>query len=86
MCLGKGTNNHIPTKSRSYHAEGSVEDRNLRQADEILRLKQRLAEIFAKHTGKDVETLQKDSDRDYYMGAEEACEYGLIDEIVEVSK
>ncbi|GAB4161788.1 MAG: ATP-dependent Clp endopeptidase proteolytic subunit ClpP [Planctomycetota bacterium] len=56
------------------------------QADEILRLRKTLSEILAKHTGKDAETVAKDSDRDFFMGSVEAKEYGLIDEIVETSK
>ncbi len=56
------------------------------QADEILRLKKTLNKLMAKHCGKDVEQVAKDSDRDYYMGSEEAKEYGLIDEIVETDK
>ena len=39
-------------------------------------------EILAKHSGKTIEQLEKDSDRDYYMSAEEAKEYGLVDEVI----
>jgi ATP-dependent Clp protease protease subunit len=56
------------------------------QAEEILRLKTALSEILAKHCGKDLEQVMKDSDRDFFMGAEEARDYGLIDEIVESAK
>jgi ATP-dependent Clp protease protease subunit len=56
------------------------------QADEILRLKQTLNEILARHTGKSPEQVAKDSDRDFFMGAREARAYGLIDEIVETTK
>ena len=52
------------------------------QAKEILRLKSRLNEIIAKHTGQPIERVEKDTDRDYFMGASEAKEYGLIDEVV----
>jgi ATP-dependent Clp protease protease subunit len=52
------------------------------QAKEILRLKDRLNEILAKHCGKDVETIAKDSDRDRFMSALEAKEYGLVDDVV----
>jgi len=51
------------------------------QAREIIRVGQIIDELLAKHTGKSLETIQKDSERDFYMGAEEAKEYGLIDEI-----
>lgn len=52
------------------------------QAQEILRLKQALNEILAKHTGKPVKQLQKDTDRDYFMSGHEAMEYGLIDHVI----
>ena len=52
------------------------------QAKEILRLKARLNEILAKHTRQPIERIEKDTDRDYFMGAGEAKEYGLIDEVV----
>jgi len=50
-------------------------------AKEILRLKQKLNEILAYHTGQPLERIEKDTDRDYFMGPQEAKEYGLIDEI-----
>jgi ATP-dependent Clp protease protease subunit len=56
------------------------------QADEILRLKETLNKILARHCDKDPEQVAKDSDRDYYMSAAEAQEYGLIDEIVDNSQ
>ena len=56
------------------------------QADEILRLKSTLNGILSKHSGKPVEEVARDSDRDFFMGAAEAKEYGLIDEIVESAK
>jgi ATP-dependent Clp protease, protease subunit len=52
------------------------------QAKEILILKRRLHEIMALHTGKSVEKIAADSERDFYMSAQEAKEYGLIDEVV----
>jgi len=51
-------------------------------AKEILRLKAKLNEIIMKHTGQPLERIEKDTDRDYFMGAGEAKEYGLIDEVV----
>ena len=56
------------------------------QADEILRLKKTLSQILGKHCGRDPERVEKESDRDFFMGAKEAKDYGLIDEIVETSK
>jgi len=51
-------------------------------AKEILRLKAKLNEIMQKHTQQSLERIEKDTDRDYFMGAGEAKEYGLIDEVV----
>jgi ATP-dependent Clp protease protease subunit len=52
------------------------------QAREILRLRERLTEILAQHTGKPIETIAKDTDRDFFMSAEEGKAYGLIDDVV----
>jgi ATP-dependent Clp protease, protease subunit len=52
-------------------------------AREILRMRKRLNEILAKHTGKNIKKIQQDTDRDYIMTAEEALEYGLVDEIMD---
>jgi len=51
-------------------------------AREVLSLRQRMAEILAEHCNRDVERVHKDIDRDYYMTAAEAKEYGLVDEII----
>ena len=56
------------------------------QADEILKVKRTLLEIMAKHPGKDIAQLEKDTERDRFMDAKEALEYGLIDEILEDAK
>ena len=52
------------------------------QAKEILKMRDRINEILAKHTGQKLEKVQKDTDRDYFMSAEEAKDYGLIDEVI----
>lgn len=52
------------------------------QAREILRLRDRINEILAYHTGKPLETIARDTDRDFFMSAEEAKAYGLVDDIV----
>jgi ATP-dependent Clp protease protease subunit len=52
------------------------------EAREILILKKILQEILAKHTGKPIETIEKDTERNFYMSAEEAKDYGLIDDII----
>jgi ATP-dependent Clp protease protease subunit len=54
------------------------------QAREILRLKEKLNEILAEHTGKSVETIEKDTDRDFYLTAQSAVEYGLVDQVMEL--
>ena len=53
-------------------------------ANEILRLKQTLEEVLARHTGQPVEKIAKDTDRDYVMTAPEAKEYGIVDEVIEL--
>jgi ATP-dependent Clp protease protease subunit len=53
------------------------------QAREVISLKRLMEEIMAKHTGQTVEKLSKDMDRDFYMTAPEAKEYGLIDTVIE---
>lgn len=55
-------------------------------ANEILRLRERINLIFAKHTGQNVEKITKDTDRDYFMTAEEAKDYGLVDEVIKMIK
>lgn len=52
------------------------------QAKEILRMRDRLNEILALHTGKPVEAIAKDTDRDFFMSAAEARDYGLVDEVI----
>jgi len=52
------------------------------QTEELLRLRDRLIAIYATHTGKTPKRIAKDTDRDYYMSATEALEYGLIDRII----
>lgn len=53
------------------------------QAREIIRLKEKLAEILVDNTGQDIERIHKDTDRDYFMSAKEAHEYGLIDHVID---
>lgn len=63
-------------------AQGAASDISI-QAQEILRLRGKLEEILAKHTKQPLEKIKKDSDRDYFMSAEEAKAYGIVDEVVE---
>lgn len=53
------------------------------QAKEMLRIKKMLNQILANHTGKTIEQIEKDSDRDHFMSSQEAMEYNLIDKVVE---
>jgi len=65
-------------------AQGQASDIMI-QANEILRLKERLNNIFVKHTGQDYETIERDTDRDVYKSAEDAVEYGLIDAVLHLN-
>jgi ATP-dependent Clp protease protease subunit len=56
------------------------------QADEILKVKKTLLGLFARHTGKSVEQIEADTERDRYMDADEALKYGLIDEILQETR
>ena len=62
-------------------AEGQASDIEI-QAQEILWLRKRLYQIIAHHTGKDMDEIEKDADRNYWMSAEEAAEYGLVDNVL----
>lgn len=66
-------------------AQGQATDIEI-QAREILRIKRLLNELMSKHTGKNVKTIEKDTDRDNIMTAEEAKEYGLVDQVIEQLK
>ncbi|MDA8411100.1 MAG: ATP-dependent Clp endopeptidase proteolytic subunit ClpP [Treponema sp.] len=66
-------------------AQGQASDISL-QAREILRLKKLTVEHFARHAGKSAETIAADMERDFYMSAEEALTYGLVDKILERRK
>ena len=63
-------------------AEGQARDIEI-QAKEILRLRSRLNDILAKHTGQKIKMIERDTDRDYWMTANQAVEYGLIDGVIE---
>ncbi len=66
-------------------ARGQASDVGI-QARQILRIKDRLNEIFVKHTGQSKENIERDTDRDFYMTAGEAKKYGLIDKVIESKK
>jgi ATP-dependent Clp protease protease subunit len=86
----KGKRQALPNARIMIHqpmggAQGQATDIEI-QAKEILRMKGRLNEIIAKHTGQPLERVEKDSDRDYFMGAQEARAYGIVDEVVSVNR
>lgn len=56
------------------------------QAREILRMREKLNKILVEHTGQSIEKIKKDTDRDFYMSAEQAKEYGIVDEIISSKK
>jgi ATP-dependent Clp protease, protease subunit len=62
-------------------AQGTAADIVI-QAEEIIRLKKTLNDLYSKHTGQPVDRIVKDSDRDFFMSAEQAKAYGLVDEIL----
>ena len=64
-----------------YGLSGTVSDIDI-ETKELIYTKQKLSEIVARHTGKTVKQVLKDTDRNYYMSAYEAKEYGLVDEVV----
>ncbi|HLF19153.1 MAG TPA: ATP-dependent Clp endopeptidase proteolytic subunit ClpP [Bacteroidota bacterium] len=61
--------------------QGTASDISI-QAEEILKMKKRINEILANHTGKGIEQIERDTDRDYYLSSQEAKDYGLIDNIL----
>lgn len=82
----KGKRTTLPNSRIMIHqpwggAQGTASDIHI-QAEEILKMKKRLNEILAFHTGKTFEQIGKDTDRDNYMSPEEAKEYGLVDNIL----
>lgn len=64
-------------------AQGQASDIVI-QANEIVRLKERINEIFVKHTGKSKDDIERDTDRDIYFSASQAVEYGLIDSVLDL--
>jgi ATP-dependent Clp protease protease subunit len=82
----KGKRTALPNSRIMIHQpwggfQGSASDISI-QAEEVLKTKRRLNEILSFHSGKPIEQIEKDTDRDYFMSAEEANRYGLIDNVL----
>ncbi len=82
----KGKRHALPGARIMIHqpwggAQGAASDIHI-QAQEILRLKDYLNGILAKHTGKSIKEIAKDTDRDFFMSAQEAAQYGLVDDVL----
>lgn len=82
----KGMRYSLPNSRVLIHqplggVQGQASDIDI-QAREILRLREKLNGILVHHTGKGIDDIQRDTDRDYIMGAQEAKEYGIIDEVL----
>ncbi|HYZ60912.1 MAG TPA: ATP-dependent Clp endopeptidase proteolytic subunit ClpP [Acetobacteraceae bacterium] len=88
LCSGaKGKRYALPNARIMVHqpsggAQGQASDIEI-QAREILHLRRRLNEIYHRHTGQPVQAIERKLERDAYMSAEEACEFGLVDQVVE---
>jgi len=74
-------NSRIMIHQPAGGVQGQASDIQI-QANEILRLRERMNEILSHHTGKPVNEIAKDTDRDYHMSGDEAVKYGLIDRVV----
>ncbi|PIQ84353.1 MAG: ATP-dependent Clp endopeptidase, proteolytic subunit ClpP [Candidatus Omnitrophica bacterium CG11_big_fil_rev_8_21_14_0_20_63_9] len=87
LCAGtKGKRFALPDARIMIHqpwggVQGAASDISI-QAREILRLREKINELLVKHTSQPLEKIEKDTDRDYFMSAEEAKTYGIVDEVI----
>ncbi len=87
LCAGtKGKRYSLPNSRVMIHqpwggAQGTASDIHI-QAKEILKLKDKLNQILAHHTGQPLDRIEKDTDRDYFMSGEEARAYGVVDHVI----
>ena len=87
LCAGeKGMRYSLPNARIMLHQpsggfQGQASDIE-RHAEDIVKMKRRLNEIYVRHTGQDYETIEKTLDRDYFMSAEDAKAFGLVDEVI----
>ncbi len=91
LCAGtKGKRHALPNSRVMIHQpwggiQGSAEDIS-RHTQEILRIRESLNKILSRHTGQPMEKIKKDVDRDYFMNAQEAKDYGIVDEVIAANK
>ncbi|WP_296112322.1 ATP-dependent Clp endopeptidase proteolytic subunit ClpP [uncultured Anaerococcus sp.] len=78
-------NSNIMIHQPSGGAQGQASDIVI-QAEQILKIKSRLNKILSENTGKDLKTIERDTDRDFAMTTDEALKYGLIDKVIESNK
>lgn len=83
----KGKRFALPNSRTMIHqpsggAQGQASDIHI-QAQEILKIRQRLNELMAEHTGQTIETIERDTERDNFMSAEQSKEYGLVDAVLD---
>ncbi|MFW6164267.1 MAG: ATP-dependent Clp protease proteolytic subunit [Planctomycetota bacterium] len=89
-CGAKGERYALPNSRVMLHQpaggmEGTAADIKI-HADEILKMRARINEILATKTGQPVETIERDTDRDFFMSSDEALKYGLVDEVLKSAK
>ena len=89
-CGARGKRSALPNSRIMIHqpmggSRGQASDMHI-YTKEILTLRERMNEILAAHAGQPIEKIRKDTDRNYFMSAQEAKEYGLVDEVIERKK
>ena len=80
-CAAQRHHSHSPTPGGC----GQASDIQI-QAEEILRLRRRINDILAEHTGQPLDRIERDTDRDHFMTAEDAVAYGLVDDVIRKPK
>lgn len=91
LCAGaKGKRYSLPNSRIMIHqpwggVQGTAEDIS-RQTKEILRLREKVIEVLSLNTSQSIDKIREDTDRDYFMSADEAAKYGIVDEVISSSK
>jgi len=83
----KGKRYALPNSEVLIHqplgrVEGQASDMKI-HTDHIVKIRQKMNELYSQMTGQDLSVIERDTDRDYYMTAEEACAYGIVDKVIE---